>query len=381
MKRLVCLTLVLLMVLCTIPAFATVPDTMYVVKCEDWVSLREAPNTSAKRVTKIPFGATVNDCTESGSKWVYCNYGGAFGYILKSYLAGSPESSTALPDQEVYNCNISVSLRKEPSTSAPCYTQVKKGQKVTNCVKTGAWVECDYGAYHGFIKAAYLKKASGSAVTPTAIPDQKVVNVNQWVSLRADMSTSSKCIVQVPKGKIVTNCTKIGSWVECTYDSGAGTYHGYIKSTYLTNAADPVPTITDIMVVVNVGENVSLRKEPKTSADRLARINKGESVTGCVYAGNGFVQCSYGSKTGYVLAKYLKATSPISSGTAIADQKVIKVNEYVSLRESASTSAKRLAEIPLGATVTNCVSYGKWVQCEYKGETGYVLSKYLKNAN
>lgn len=380
MKRLVCLLLVLLLVLASVPAFASVPDTMYVVKCEDYVSLREKPDTGSKRLAKVSFGEAVYNCTESGSKWVYCNYGGAFGYILKSYLAASPETSVSLPDQEVYNCKTSVSLRQDPSPSSTCIMQVPKGRKVTNCVKTGAWVECDYGSAHGFIKAAYLKKASGSAVTPVAIADQKVVNVNEWVSLRAEMSTSSKCKVQVPKGKIVTDCTKIGSWVECNYDGGGVTYHGYIKASYLTNAAEPVPKVSDTMVVVKVDSYVNLRQSASTKSASLGTVKLGKSVTGCTYAGNGFIECDYGSKHGYILAKYLKTTSGLGTGTPIPDQKVCKVNEYVSLRESPSTSALRLKEVPLKAVVRNCVSYGTWVYCEYNGKYGYVLSKYLTNA-
>ena len=135
------------------------------------------------------------------------------------------------------------------------------------------------------------------------------------------------------------------------------------------------------MVVVKVNSYVNLRSTPSTKASSLGTVKLGESVTGCSYAGNGFIECTYKGKTGYVLAKYLKTTSNTGSGTAIPDQKVVKVNEYVSLRQSASTSAKRLAEIPLKAVVTNCTSYGTWVKCDYNGQTGYVLSKYLTNAN
>ncbi len=160
-------------------------------------------------------------------------------------------------------------------------------------------MECEYKGQTGFVLAKYLK-AAPVAPTYKEIPDQKVVNVNEWVSLRKTASTSAARLAKVPKGATVINCFSNGTWVECEYEG----------------------------------------------------------------------------QIGYVLAKYLKAdTTP----AGIPDQEVTGVKEWVSLRKTASTSAARLAEVPLGEIVTNCTKTGSWVKCEYKGKTGYVLAKYLKN--
>ena len=64
-----------------------------VVNCNEWISLREYPSTSAPRITKIPLGATVKvyiaydddqACPRNG--FYYCEYGGHFGYCLQAYL-------------------------------------------------------------------------------------------------------------------------------------------------------------------------------------------------------------------------------------------------------------------------------------------------------
>ena len=275
-------------------------------------------------------------------------------------------------EMTVVKCKEWVSLRKTASTKAERLDMVPLGATVTGCKASGTnWVKCSYDGKTGYILKSYLK---GTAPSPTPIADQKIINCNSWVSLRKTASTTATRLAEVPKGTVVTNCEKSGSWVKCTYNGKTG----YIKATYLTNATEPTPKISDTMVVVNVSDFASLRKEAKSSAARVTTIPLGASVTGCAYVGNGYVSCNYGGKFGYVLAKYLKTTSGESP---IADQKVVKCNEWVSLRASASSGAARLVKIPLDAVVTNCVSYGSWVKCSYKGKTGYVMAKYLTNAN
>ena len=63
------------------------------------------------------------------------------------------------------------------------------------------------------------------------------------------------------------------------------------------------------------------------------------------------------------------------------NMRVIKCKEYVSLRETRSTSSKRLAKVPLGALVLAFPEYGEengFIYCCYHDEYGYILSEYLK---
>ena len=141
--------------------------------------------------------------------------------------------------------------------------------------------------------------------------------------------------------------------------------------------AEPV---SPVMQVVKCNSFVSLRASADTKSERLAKVSLGELVTGCESATNGFVKCTYDGKTGYVLAKYLKTTSEPASATVLKNQKVVKCNSWVSLRELPDTKSARLAKVPLGATVRSCVSAGSFVKCTYNGKTGYILATYLKDA-
>ena len=63
------------------------------------------------------------------------------------------------------------------------------------------------------------------------------------------------------------------------------------------------------------------------------------------------------------------------------NMRVVKCKEFVSLRETRSTSAKRLLKVPLGALVLAYPEYGEengFIYCVYQGEEGYILSEYLQ---
>lgn len=67
---------------------------MTVVNCNEWVSLREAPSTSASRITTVPLGATVSNCTWYSNNFICCDYNGYTGYILSSYLQPTGRSES-----------------------------------------------------------------------------------------------------------------------------------------------------------------------------------------------------------------------------------------------------------------------------------------------
>ena len=80
MKR---IAMILLALLLAVPALA---DTMAVVNCEEWVSLREKPDTKSARIAKVPLYAHVEDCELAENGFIRGSYDGDTGYILEKYL-------------------------------------------------------------------------------------------------------------------------------------------------------------------------------------------------------------------------------------------------------------------------------------------------------
>ena len=63
-----------------------VADTMRVVNCEEWVSLRREPDANSERLEYVPLGAEVYDCQWYSDEFIYGEYEGQYGYILSQYL-------------------------------------------------------------------------------------------------------------------------------------------------------------------------------------------------------------------------------------------------------------------------------------------------------
>lgn len=70
-----------------------------------------------------------------------------------------------------------------------------------------------------------------------------------------------------------------------------------------------------------------------------------------------------------------KGGATAASGTT---GKVANCSQWVSMRESASSSSKRLAKVPLNASVTILGTSGNYTKVTYNSKTGYILSTYIK---
>ena len=124
--------------------------------------------------------------------------------------------------------------------------------------------------------------------------------------------------------------------------------------------------------VVNCRESITLRETPSTAARELAQIPLGQAVGFIEDAPNGFCKVNYDGLVGYALADYLSSESPFRDAT------VVNCRESITLRETPSTAARELAQIPLGARVKYLgVETNSFYKVQYRGMVGYVLKTYI----
>ena len=74
---------------------------------------------------------------------------------------------------------------------------------------------------------------------------------------------------------------------------------------------------------------------------------------------------------------------PVRTFRYIGAMRVVKCEEYVTLRAEPYKKSRALAKVPLGAIVYNCSRIKQktsFVSCEYEGMQGYILVKYLEEA-
>ena len=276
-------TLALLLALCALLSCASAVayqngesiGDMTVVNCEEWVTLRAWASTKADSVLRVPLGETVHGCTQYDSRFTFCEYEGKYGYILSKYLQANdtPEPQGGLQTQRVnpmrvVNCDVSVTLRAMPDTSANAVMQVPLGAIVNNCIQQDEdFTYCEYDGRCGFILTQYL--------TDDVKPTQK----------------------------------------------GDFDHFGGL----------PVNYYLGMMRVANCASSVTLRKEPTTDSNALTQVPLNAVVRSCSVAENGFVECCYEDLTGYILGDYLivvtaedlLSRAPIGYSEIILSNKVI----------------------------------------------------------
>lgn len=141
----------------------------------------------------------------------------------------------------------------------------------------------------------------------------------------------------------------------------------------------------DQLHVVGCEEFITLREEPSTGAKAIVQIPLGALVTCYEYTENGFARVYYGGCFGFVQAQYISEVNPETGGEWRIPMYVANCNEFISLREDASTSSNCMQRMPLGAQVECYVRTIDGPQpmenVGYPGPEGmlrgYALSRYL----
>ena len=105
-------------------AYPALPDSMEVINCTDWVSLREKARASATRLAKVPLGASVTGCVQVADEWVYCKYGGMWGYVQIAYLKNNSYQTPYIPPTVVQPVTAKPTITVAPITNRQTGTTI-----------------------------------------------------------------------------------------------------------------------------------------------------------------------------------------------------------------------------------------------------------------
>ncbi len=157
--RLVCCVIVLglLSALWTASALAYESyETLHIVNCDEWVSLRTKPSSNAARIMQIPKGALVSFVAGAGD-FIQVSYSGVMGYVGKNYLSVRGEADYV--PMYVANCNEWISLREEPSKSSERLAKIPLEAEVLSIEREDrqdAMSEVIYNYQIGYVDSKYL---------------------------------------------------------------------------------------------------------------------------------------------------------------------------------------------------------------------------------
>lgn len=156
-----------------------------------------------------------------------------------------------------------------------------------------------------------------------------------------------------------------------------------LQETQPQTAAVTQAQVLTTLYVVNCNESITLRVSDSTNAKEIRQIPLGAAVSFMENAANGFYKVSYNGSTGYALASYLSVDPYdhyVASTTAstVWSGKVVRCNEYITLRRTPSTKGEEITKIPLGAIVTVYSGADNgFYYIYYDGFEGYALAGYI----
>ena len=183
MKRLIC-GILLLAMLCGGSALAEIGNRLKVVNCEEYVTLRSWPDTSADALAKIPLGKTVDEIHEAENGFLCVSYRGQTGYVLERYLRVAEDysgSRVKLSAGERYNINLFLSNFTETGFRRDgCYDEGWTDEVIlTDFAVEHCWFNrqnrLEWGDYFGGNNvrlprdqiAPVVKKYFGKSITPS----------------------------------------------------------------------------------------------------------------------------------------------------------------------------------------------------------------------
>ena len=156
-----------------------------------------------------------------------------------------------------------------------------------------------------------------------------------------------------------------------------------LQETQPQTAAVTQAQVLTTLYVVNCNESITLRVSDSTNSKEIRQIPLGAAVSFMENAANGFYKVSYNGSTGYALASYLSVDPYdhyVASTTAstVWAGKVVRCNEYITLRRIPSTKGEEITKIPLGSIVTvYSGAENGFYYINYDGMEGYALAGYI----
>ncbi|MFR3405876.1 MAG: SH3 domain-containing protein [Christensenellales bacterium] len=180
-----------------------------------------------------------------------------------------------------------------------------------------------------------------------------------------------------PRGTKVTVLSNNGNWSKVSVDGKTGYMQTqWLSTKSVSSGSSTVKPATGTAVVNNPRDTqvLFLRREASANSESLGYYRNGKTVTLLARQGDWY-KVSVDGKTGFMMAKYLKVTNEVVSGTA----RVFNANggSYVNFRSRASLCPRPSSAVPVG----DGQSAGKttdWTKVEVNGQTGYISTWFLK---
>ena len=280
-----------------------------------------------------------------------------------------PFAANAENETRVITCGT-LNLRAEANTDSAILGKYGWGTQVEVLGLNGNWAYVEVGGQTGYMYSQYLGSEGSTSYNAYVKTNTRGLN------LRA--TPNGDILGSYPRGTKVTVLSTEGGWSKVQVDGRTG----YMASQWLSSSKPSSPgggsvSVTGTAVVNNPRDTqvLFLRKEPSTASEALGYYRNGKTVT-LLAKLDGWYKVKVDGQTGYMMAKFLKVTDEVSSGTARVFNP--NGNSFVNFRSGASLNAGVMGTVPVGTTVTVLEKGTDWTKVEHDGKIGYISSWFLK---
>lgn len=214
----------------------------------------------------------------------------------------------------------------------------------------------------------------------------RLANSGASLAIRSGKSYQSALIGSVGNGAIVKVLSNDGTWCMIRF----GELCGYVPTSSISISGTPAQNeepVSQILGFATVTANdfVNLRSDASMNSSVLGTAPTGAVLT--VFSKNGsWARVQYNALTAYANINYISGISQsypsgsaISSGSALA--KIVSDEGVVSMRQSPSTHAQTIAQLPVNTLVTILSDDGSWCEVRYQDVTGYVVADSIVYTN
>lgn len=281
------------------------------------------------------------------------------GYMLSSSIpSGIPATnyvgvSTARNDTYLYTST---------STNGQTMTKIPSGMEIKVVQRFNDWYLAEVqDVFYGYVKASFFSEPSA---TTTAALAPTTTSTTSTTASGASTGTS---------GSVRTTVKLLSDEVVTTGSVASGTKLYKINTLSDANAYGQVATKGSCKVLYRVPNNFYM-----IDVNGLYAYVPTQSV---VLNDSSAPMTSYAGTMETIVVSSTNTAIPTTSTAAAATTNtgtIANCNSWVSMRKKASSSSSRLAKVKKGQTVTILGTSGDYTKVSYDGETGYILSSYIK---
>ena len=261
-----------------------------------------------------------------------------------------------------------LNLRADANTEASILGKYGWGTEVEVLGFNGNWAYVEVGGQKGYMYAQYLGSEGSASYTGYVKTNSRGLNLRQ--------TPDGIILGSYPRGTAVTVLSTADGWSKVTVNGQTG----YMASQWLSTSKPSTGSSSAVSGTAIVNNPLDtqvlfLRSKPSTDSQSLGYYRNGKTVT-LLAKLDGWYKVSVDGQTGYMMAKYLKVTDEVSSGTATIYNP--NGNNYVNFRNGASLNASIIKTIPVGTKIDVISKGTDWTKTMIDGVTGYISTWFLK---